>query len=103
VSILLEFSMSPLGEGEGVSKQVSGSLEIIAASGLPYRLGPMGTTIEGEWDEVMGVMKDCYVKMSESCKRISCVAKIDAREATQGRLNGKTDKLEALLGKKLQQ
>ena len=103
MSVLLEFSMSPLGEGEGVSKYVSRSLEIIEASGVNYRLGPMGTTLEGEWDEVMSVMKQCYERMSQDCKRVSCYAKIDARANTHGRLASKTAKLESLLGQDLKQ
>jgi len=103
MSVLLEFSMTPIGEGEGVSSKVAGSLEIIAASGLPYRLGPMGTTLEGDWDQVMSVMKDCYTKMSQSCGRISCNVKIDARQGVEERLQGKTEKLESLLGQKLNQ
>ena len=45
--VLLEFSMSPLGEGESVSRYVARSLEIVEASGLDYRLHAMGTVLEG--------------------------------------------------------
>jgi uncharacterized protein YqgV (UPF0045/DUF77 family) len=47
--ILLEFSMSPMDKGESVSEQVSRSLKIIDESGVPYRLNPMGTVLEGEF------------------------------------------------------
>ncbi len=55
--VLLEFSMSPLGKGESVGKYVSRSLEIIDASRVDYRLNPMGTVLEGSWDEVFGVVR----------------------------------------------
>ena len=55
--ILLEFSMSPMDKGESVSEQVSRSLKIIDESGVPYRLNPMGTVLEGEFDDVMKVVK----------------------------------------------
>ena len=58
--MLLEFSMSPLGKGESVGKYVARSLDIIDTSGVNYRLNPMGTVLEGEWDEVFGVVKQCY-------------------------------------------
>ena len=45
--LLLEFSMSPLGKGESVSKYVARSLDIIDKSGVDYRLNPMGTVLEG--------------------------------------------------------
>ena len=57
--ILLEFSMTPLTKGESVSKYVARSLDIIDKSGLEYRLNPMGTVIEGEWDEVFDVVRKC--------------------------------------------
>ena len=51
--LLIELSMSPMDKGPSVSKWVARSLEIIDRSGLDYRLGPMGTCIEGEWLPMM--------------------------------------------------
>ena len=58
--LLIELSMSPMDQGPSVSKWVARALEIIDRSGLDYRLGPMGTCIEGEWDEVMAVVRRCW-------------------------------------------
>ncbi|MDP6712204.1 MAG: MTH1187 family thiamine-binding protein [Nitrospinaceae bacterium] len=99
--VLLEFSMTPLDKGESVSEYVSRSLEIISQSGVDYRLNPMGTVLEGEWDEVMGVVKQCYEKMSSDCKRITCGIKIDYREGKSSRLESKVASVEKKLGKKL--
>ncbi|MBV51407.1 MAG: hypothetical protein CMH77_02720 [Nitrospinae bacterium] len=99
--VLLEFSMSPLDKGESVSEYVSRSLKIISESGVDYRLNPMGTVLEGEWDEVMDVVKLCYEKMSSDCKRITCGIKIDYREGKSGRLESKMASVEKRLGKKL--
>ena len=99
--ILLEFSMTPLDKGESVSKYVSRSLDIIDSSGLPYKLGPMGTTIEGEFDDVMNVVKACYERMKEDCNRISTTIRMDYRNAPGGRLEGKIKSVEEKLGKKL--
>ena len=101
MSAMVEFSMSPLGKGESVSRWVAGSLEVVDASGLPYRLNPMGTVIEGEWDECMGVIKGCLERMSADCDRISCSIKIDYRQGPPGRLESKIAKIEQLLGKSL--
>lgn len=101
MSVLAEFSMSPLDQGESVSEYVSRSLEIIADSGVPYRLGPMGTCLEGEWDEVMGVIEKCYRRMSQDCRRITCSIKLDIRQGPAGRLTGKVQKVETLLGRAL--
>jgi len=99
--VLLEFSMSPMGKGESVSDYVSRSLEIISESNVDYRLNPMGTVLEGEWDEVMGVVKQCYETMRSDCKRITCAIKIDYREGKKGRLESKMASVEKKLGKKL--
>ena len=99
--ILLEFSMSPMDKGESLSKYVSRSLDIVSNSGVPYRLTPMGTCLEGEWDEVMGVIKQCYEKMSSDCNRITCSIKIDYRKGKGGRLDSKIASVEKQLGKEL--
>ena len=99
--VLLEFSMSPLGKGESVGKYVSRSLEIIDQSGVEYRLNPMGTVLEGEWDEVMDVVSQCYERMRKDCNRVSCTIKVDYRKGKNGRLNGKVASVEKRLKKKL--
>ena len=101
--VLLEFSMSPFDKGESVSKYVSRSLEIIDKSGVDYRLNAMGTILEGEWDEVMAVVQQCYEKMSSDCKRITCSIKIDYREGKKGRLASKVASIESQLGRPIKQ
>ena len=99
--VLLEFSMSPLGKSESVGKYVSRSLEIIDQSGVEYRLNPMGTVLEGEWDEVMDVVRQCYERMKKDCNRISCTIKVDCRKGKKGRLSGKVASVEKRLKRKL--
>ncbi len=99
--ILLEFSMSPMDKGESLSKYVSRSLDIVSKSGVSYKLTPMGTCLEGEWDEVMPVIKECYEKMSSDCNRITCSIKIDYRKGKTGRLESKIASVEKQLGKTL--
>ncbi len=97
--VLLEFSMSPLDKGESVGKYVSRSLNIIDESGVDYRLNPMGTVLEGEWADVMAVVKKCYETMSADCQRITCSIKIDYRKDHKGRLDSKIASIEQHLGK----
>jgi uncharacterized protein (TIGR00106 family) len=99
--VLLEFSMSPLGKGESVGKYVSRSVDIIDRSGVNYRLNPMGTVLEGEWDEVFAVVRQCFLRMRKDCNRISCTVKIDYRKGHSGRLEGKTASVEKRLKRKL--
>ena len=99
--VLLEFSMSPLGKGESVGKYVARSLEIVDKSGVDYRLNPMGTVLEGDWDDVFGVVTQCFERMRKDCNRISCSIKVDYRKGAQGRLHDKVASVEKRLGKKL--
>ena len=101
--VLLEFSMSPLGKGESVSKYVSRSLDIIDKSGVAYRLNPMGTVLEGEWDEVFGVVRKCYERMKKDCNRISCSIKVDFRNGHSGRLVSKVASVEKTLKRSIKQ
>ena len=101
MSVLLEFSMTPIGKGESVSKYVARSLEIIDKSGLVYKLNPMGTVIEGEWDEVFAVVKKCFQRMKKDCGRISTSIKVDYRKGRNGRITSKVESLEKKLARKL--
>lgn len=99
--VLLEFSMSPLGKGESVGKYVARSLDIIDKSGVDYRLNPMGTVLEGEWDDVFRVVRRCYERMKRDCARISCTIKVDYRKGHSGRLSSKVASVERHLKRKI--
>ncbi len=99
--VLLEFSMSPMSQGESVSPYVARSLDIIDKSGLPYQLTPMGTIIEGEWADVMAVVTACFETMRGDCGRIGASIKVDYRAGSNSRMQSKIDAVEARLGRKL--
>jgi len=99
--VLLEFSMSPFGKGESLSPFVARVLRVIDESGVNYRLTPMGTILEGEWDEVMGVVTACYKELEEDCNRISVNIKIDYRQGTHSRMKEKIESLETLIKRRL--
>ena len=98
MSILIEFSMTPIDKGESVSLYVARSLDIIDKSGVDYRLGPMGTCLEGEWDQIMSVIKNCFEAMKTDCHRIDFSIKGDYREGKKNRLQGKVESVEKRLG-----
>jgi uncharacterized protein (TIGR00106 family) len=87
--VLLEFSITPLGQGESVSPYVARCVEIVAASGLPYELHAMGTIVEGELDAVLALMQRCMEAVAEDCPRVTCSAKLDWRQGHSGRLRSK--------------
>ncbi len=96
--VVLEFSIFPLDKGESVSPFVARSVAIVEASGLDYRCHAMGTLIEGEYDQVMGVVRRCFNDLTADCDRVECVIKLDYRCGRTGRLDGKVASLEAKLG-----
>ena len=99
--VLLEFSMAPLEKGASVGEYVARSLKIIDESGLDYRLHAMGTIVEGEIDQVLGVLKQCLQAMAADCERITCTAKLDYRRGYSGRLKSKVSGVEEKLGREL--
>ena len=99
--VLLDFSMSPMDKGESVAPFVARCLEIVAASGLDYRLHSMGTTLEGEWDEVFGVVRKCYLALEPDCRRITVSIKVDYRAGQGRRLESKVRHVEEILGRPL--
>lgn len=98
MSVLLEFSIFPVDKGVSVSPYVARVLTVIRDSGLPFELGPMGTTIEGEWAEVMGVMTRCFEELRRDSERIYLTAKVDYRRGPSGRLTGKVKSVREKMG-----
>lgn len=99
--VLAEFSIWPMDKGESVGKYVARCIDLIDKSGLPYKLGPLGTCVEGEWDQVMGVIRQCYEALAADCNRISCTVKIDYRKDRKDMLSSKVASVERALGRKL--
>jgi uncharacterized protein (TIGR00106 family) len=97
----MEFSITPLGQGESVSSYVARCVRIVARSGLDYRLHAMGTIVEGELDEVLRVLHDCFAELAGDCPRVTCTAKFDVRQGHSGRLVSKVASVEAKCGQAL--
>lgn len=99
--MLAEFSVVPLGKGESVSHFVAQCLRIVSESGLDYRLNPMGTVVEGDYDQVMEVVKRCHLAVMEDCSRVITTVKIDDRAGVKGMMEGKIRSVEEKVGTKL--
>ncbi len=97
--VLVEFSMYPTDKGESVSAYVARSIDLIDKSGLAYRLTPMGTIVEGDYDAVMKLVRDCFELMRSDCNRIALSLKMDYRKNRQGSLDSKIASVEKRLGR----
>ena len=97
MSVLIDLSIFPLDKGDSLSAHVARALKIIKESGLAYELGPMGTSIEGDWDQVMGVVNRCFKELEKDCARVYMALKLDYRKGASGRLKGKVKSVEKKL------
>lgn len=91
--MIVAFSVTPLGVGAGVAEPVARAVKVVRDSGLPNRTDPMFTTVEGDWDEVMDVVRRAVEAVAEVAPRVSLVLKADLRP---GVTDGMTAKLESL-------
>jgi uncharacterized protein (TIGR00106 family) len=97
--VVLDFSIYPLDKGSSVSPYVARALDIVDRSGLDYRCHAMGTTLEGDLDPLLGVVKRCFDALAVDCDRIECSIKLDYRKGRVGRLDAKVASVERELGR----
>lgn len=98
--MIVAFSVAPLGSGESVSQAVADAVRVVRESGLPHRLTSMFTEIEGEWDEVMDVVRRACEAAGAHGERLSLVLKADIRPGHSGELTAKVERVERLLGER---
>ncbi len=99
--MLLAFSIAPQTSDQpdgSVSEAVAAAIKIVRESGLPYETTAMFTTLEGEWDEIMAVVKRCVDVVAEYSARVSLVMKADIRPGYTGQLSAKVERVNAILG-----
>jgi uncharacterized protein (TIGR00106 family) len=94
MSVIIEFSIFPLDKGVSLSPYVARAVNIVKQSGLPYRFGPMSTSMEGEWEEAMAVINRCFAELKKDCSRISLSMRVDYRQGPGGRLKSKIKSVE---------
>lgn len=99
--MLTEFSIVPIGIGSSIGDQVAEVLKIVDASGLPYRINPMGTVVEGEWDDIMKLIKKCHETVLKSGERVITTISIDDRKGKPNRIEEKIKSIERRIGKSL--
>lgn len=95
--MIADFSIVPLGTGESLSGIVAEMVRTVRESGIAWQLTPMGTVVEGEWDEVMGVIKACHAMARTHAGRVVTSIRIDDREGRTGAIEGKVRSVEAKL------
>jgi uncharacterized protein (TIGR00106 family) len=95
--VLAAFSVTPIGASGSVGDAVAEAVGIVRASGLPNETNAMFTNLEGEWDEVMDVIRRCVDAVASHAPRVSVVIKLDHRPGTDGALRAKVESVERRL------
>lgn len=98
--MLVAFSVAPTTTDDpdgSVSAAVAEAVRIVRASGLPNRTDAMFTTLEGEWDECLAVIKQACAAVEAVCPRVSLVLKADIRPGFTGQLDAKVRRVEERL------
>ena len=98
MNTLIALCIAPCGTGDELAADVAEVVRVIRASGLPNRTYSMFTEIEGEWDEVMRVVKDATFVLAEKGIRTEVVMKADVRPGHIDMMHKKTEIVEKILG-----
>ena len=98
MKVIVDFSVVPIGVGVSVSKYVAECQKIIKDAGLKFLMHGYGTNVEGEWEEVFGVIKNCHEKLhSMGVPRISTSIKLGTRTDRQQSISDKIESVEQKL------
>lgn len=99
--MLVELTINPLGRGTHLSKDLAEILNIVDASGLPYCLTPFGTCIEGDWDQVMDLVKQCHAHAKSSSPHVMTSIRIEDEDRAINKIEENIAAVERLAGHKL--
>ena len=95
--MIVAFSVTPVGIGEDVGEAVAAAVRVVRASGLPNHTDAMFTSLEGEWEEVMDVVKRATEAVQQHAGRVSLVLKADLRPGVTDGLTAKVATVERYL------
>lgn len=99
--MLVQVSFIPIGVGTSLSQYIAKVVKVIDESGIPYQIHAMGTIIEGEWDEIMNLIKKCKDILMGEIDRLVIDIKVDDRKGTKNRIEAKVKSVEEKIGKSL--
>ncbi|SNS68073.1 uncharacterized protein, MTH1187 family [Micrococcales bacterium KH10] len=97
--MIVAFSVAPSGVGDSVAEAVAAAVKVVRDSGLPNRTTSMFTEVEGEWDEVMDVVKRATEAAGAGAGRVSLVLKADIRPGRTGEIDAKIARVEDALAR----
>ena len=99
--MLVEFTVVPLGAGESLAEPVAEALKIVNDSGVSYQLTPAGTCLEGDWDEVMTVIRQCHTRMLGRSVHVITTIRIEDEMGAKNKLRSNISSVEKELDRKI--
>ena len=97
--MVLELTIIPLGRGRSISSDIVDLIKIIEGSGLDYRMTAFGTLIEGTWDQLMDVSKQCHFATLKKTERVLTMMRLDDYGERTGEIEGAVNRVERKLGR----
>jgi uncharacterized protein (TIGR00106 family) len=99
--MLVEFSIVPIGLGSSIGEHIAVVLKTVDESKIPYKINPMGTVVEGEWEEIMKLVRKCHKTVMKNAERVITTISIDDRKNKTNRIEEKVKSVEKRIGKTL--
>ena len=99
--MLAELSIVPLGRGEHLSTAIAEVLDVVDRSGIRYKFTPCGTCLEGDWDEVMAVVRQCHARARQGSRHVLTTVRIEDEEGENDKLIRNVTSVEEKLGRQL--
>jgi uncharacterized protein (TIGR00106 family) len=99
--MLVEFSIVPVGAGSSIGDYLAEVLDIVDKSGLPYKVNPMGTVVEGEWKDIFSLIEKCHQAVMSKAERAITTITIDDRKGKPNRIEEKVASIERRLKRNL--
>lgn len=99
--MLVELSINPLGRGTHLSNDLGEILKLVDDSGISYALTPLGTCLEGEWDEVMALVKLCHEKARTMSSHVFTTIRVEDEEGASNKIHENIASVERAAGRRL--
>lgn len=97
--MLMELTIIPFGQGRSLSGEIAGLVGIIEHSGLDYRMTAFGTLVEGNWDQLIALARECHFKAKGRTNRVLTTIRLDDFGELTGEIDGAVSRVETKLGR----
>ncbi len=97
--MVMELTIIPLGRGRSISGDIASLVKIIEDSGLDYRMTAFGTLVEGSWEQLIALARECHFAVRNKTERVLTMIRIDDYGERTGEIEGAVKRVEQKLGR----